>query len=248
MIQERNVTNVISVKPKAVFLAAEQAFPRENIEVTSTLPPSGIGSLLALENAVIVAVMKLVSPKAIFEFGTFNGSSAVLFARNTPGETMVTTLDLPEEEISTLDKSGLDIKDGRDNDEFLRREFLNSGAFYIKRSDCSIREKIIQIRENSLKFEPASYKLCSTQDLIFIDGGHDYLTVENDTDKAKILGKRDRVMIWHDYGSETHPDVSLYLRRCTLEGITIHILHTMLAMNFGGAHEQIGQKILNSLG
>ena len=58
---------IIKVKPKAVFSVAEEMFPNENINVISTLPPAGIGSLLTLECAVICAILKIVNPKTIFE-------------------------------------------------------------------------------------------------------------------------------------------------------------------------------------
>ena len=109
--------NIIKVKPKAVFSVAEEMFPNENIDVISTLPPTSIGSLLTLECAVICAILKIVNPKTIFEIGTFNGSSALLFARNTEDGTKIVTLDLPPDEIQIDQNKKLDILDGYENDD-----------------------------------------------------------------------------------------------------------------------------------
>lgn len=232
------------VKPKAVFRVAEDAFPNENIDVISTLPPTGIGSLLTLEVSIIVALLRLINPMRIFEFGTFNGSSALLFARNTSDNSHITTLDLPLERISSNASDDLDIFDAEENDEFLRQEFKRKGAFYLDRAPDSARKKVARLLQDSLSFDPQKEGLEHSQDLVFIDGGHDYDTVKNDTEKAVAMCKRDHVLIWHDFGSAIHTEVEKYLKDVGAEYLPISVAHTMLAISFGGRFSKLREQIL----
>jgi predicted O-methyltransferase YrrM len=236
---------IIKVKPKAVFSAAEEMFPNENINVISTLPPTGIGSLLTLECAVICAILKIVNPKTIFEIGTFNGSSALLFARNTEDGTKVVTLDLPPDEIEIDQNKKLDILHGSENDDYLKREFKNKGAYYIERAPEEAKRKIVQVLQNSLAFNPIQHKLEGSQELIFIDGGHDYETIKNDTEKSMIMCKKNSVIVWHDYGSNIHVDVEKYLKEKAKNQQIFSVAHTMLAISFQGDLADIQNKIVN---
>jgi predicted O-methyltransferase YrrM len=84
-----------SIRPREIFKLVEDKFPNRNIEMVMNIPPSGIGSLFSLESALLVALMKVIDPKAVFEFGTYNGNGALLFARNTRSDAVITTLNLP---------------------------------------------------------------------------------------------------------------------------------------------------------
>lgn len=238
------VQRIPYVKPKAVFRVAEDAFPAENIDVIATLPPTGIGSLLTLEVSLIVAVLKLVRPTRIFEFGTFNGSSALLFARNTASDSLITTLDLPLDQISSDVSADLDIFDADENDEFLRQEFRRNGAFYLDRAPDNVRGKVVRIFQDSLLFDPQKDGLAHSQDLVFIDGGHDYKTVKNDTEKAVAMCKPDHVLIWHDFGSSIHTEVEKYLSDVADDYLPLSVAHTMLAFSFGGRFAELREKIL----
>ena len=237
--------NIIKVKPKAVFSVAEEMFPNENIDVISTLPPTSIGSLLTLECAVICAILKIVNPKTIFEIGTFNGSSALLFARNTEDGTKIVTLDLPPDEIQIDQNKKLDILDGYENDDYLKREFKNKGAYYIDRAPEEAKKKIVQVFQNSLAFDPIQHGLQGSQELIFIDGGHDYETIKNDTEKSMIMCKENSVILWHDYGSTIHVDVEKYLKEKAQTQQIFSVAHTMLAISFQGNLTDIHNKIVN---
>jgi len=236
---------IIKVKPKAVFSVAEEMFPNENIDVISTLPPTGIGSLLTLECAVICAILKIVNPKTIFEFGTFNGSSALLFARNTSEGAKVVTLDLPPEEIEIDLHKKLDILDGYENDDYLKREFKNKGAYYIDRAPKVEKKKIVQLFQNSLAFDPTQHGLVESQELVFIDGGHDYETIKNDTEKSMLMCRRNSVILWHDYGSTIHVDVEKYLIEKAKTHQIFSVAHTMLAISFQGDLINIQNKIIS---
>lgn len=50
---------------------------------------------------------------------------------------------------------------------------------------------------DSLQFDPLPFE--KQMDFIFIDGGHDYLIVENDTHKAMRMLAPEGVIVWDDY-------------------------------------------------
>lgn len=227
-------TPIPSIRPRQIFKLVEDKFPAQNVEITLTMPPSAIGSLLTLESSLLVALLKITEAKRIFEIGTYNGNTALLFANNTPWDAVVTTLDLPPEEIEMHEDSELDLRDANQNDQFLRQIFKTQGAFYVDRASPDIRSKIRLLNENSFTFDPGSHGLVGTQDIVFVDGGHNYETIKSDTLKAFQMAKSDSVIIWHDYGSKIHTEVEVYLHELAAEQKLICIGNTMLCICFQG--------------
>jgi predicted O-methyltransferase YrrM len=219
---------ITTIRPRQIFKIVEDKYPDTNIELTITMPPSGIGSLLTLESSLLVALTKIINAKRIFEIGTFNGNTSLLLATNTPRDAIITTLDLPPEEIELYEEEKLDLTDANQNDQYLRQVFKNKGAFYIKRASAEIQTKIKVIHQNSHDFEPSAHGLSATQDIVFVDGGHDYATIKNDTEKALQMLKPNGVIIWHDYLSKIHSEVELYLRDFSIDRKVIAIGSTML--------------------
>ena len=209
-----------TIRPRQIFKIVEDRYPDANIELTITMPPSGIGSLLTVESSLLVALTKITNAKRIFEIGTFNG--------NTPRDAIITTLDLPPDEIELHEENKLDLADANQNDQYLRQVFKNKGAFYMKRASAEIQSKIKVIHQNSHDFEPSANGLCAKQDIVFVDGGHDYGTIKNDTEKALQMLKPNGVIIWHDYLSKIHTEVELYLRDFSIDKEVIAIGSTML--------------------
>jgi predicted O-methyltransferase YrrM len=223
-------TPISSIRPRQIFQLVEDKFPGTNVEITLTMPPSGIGSLLTLESALLVALLKLTDARFVFEIGTYNGNTALLLANNTPDDAVVTSLDLPPEEIEVQDEVNLDLQVANENDQFLRQVFKSTGPFYVNRASLAVKSKIRLLNENSLSFDPARHGLIGTQDLVFIDGGHDYETIRNDTAKAFKMAKPDSVILWHDYKSTIHTEVEDFLCDLSLEQDLIGIGSTMLCM------------------
>ena len=48
-----------------------------------------------------------------------------------------------------------------------------------------------------------------SSEFVFIDGGHDHKTLSSDTENPIV---RRGVIVWHDFGSNLHNDVSDYSR------------------------------------
>lgn len=67
--------------------------------------------------------------------------------------------------------------------------------------------KILTGNTYTYDFSPYEGKM----DFIFVDGGHDYETVKNDSGKALKMVSDKGVIVWHDYNKEVHPGVYRYL-------------------------------------
>ena len=136
-----------TIRPRQIFKIVEDRYPDANIELTITMPPSGIGSLLTVESSLLVALTKITNAKRIFEIGTFNGNTSLLLATNTPRDAIITTLDLPPDEIELHEENKLNLADADQNDQHLRQVFKNKGAFYIKRASADIQSKINTLKK-----------------------------------------------------------------------------------------------------
>ena len=67
-------------------------------------------------------------------------------------------------------------------------------------------------------------------DLIFIDGGHTYSIIENDSNKSFKMIKTGGTILWHDYvpGKTSDKDVVKYLNKISKEKKIFHIENTSL--------------------
>lgn len=203
------------------------------------MPPSGIGSLLTLESCLLVALLKIISAKTIFEIGTFNGNTTLLLAANSPEDAVITSLDLPPDGIAEVEEHKLDLQDANQNDQYLRQVFKQRGVFYLQRASAQMRSKVRLISCNSVDFDPVATNFACSQDMVFIDGGHDYATIKNDTEKALQMLRPDGIVVWHDYLSQIHTDVELYLQHLASERRIISIGSTMLCIHVQGKYADL---------
>ena len=67
-------------------------------------------------------------------------------------------------------------------------------------------------------------------DLIFIDGGHTYSIVKNDSEKAFKMINSQGIILWHDYvpGKESAKDVVKYIHEISKKEKINHLKHTSL--------------------
>ncbi|MFW6060719.1 MAG: class I SAM-dependent methyltransferase [Phycisphaeraceae bacterium] len=115
-------------------------------------------------------------PARVFEFGTFNGRTTLHLAINTPPETRITTIDLPESESPFEDHAIV-------------------GSCY---RGTDYADRIEQLYANTRRCDLSAY--FGQMNFIFIDASHEYDDVLNDTDLALRLACPDDCMIvWHDY-------------------------------------------------
>jgi len=234
---------VSAIRPKVVFQKVETTFPDANIMFSVSIPSSAIGGMTLLESSILVSLAKLTGARTFFEFGTYMGATSVLLASNAPAGAHVTTLDLPPAEIdltaSSGDTAALILHNDTENDNYLRRQFAEKGAFYIDRAPAEVQSRITRLHQDSRKLDPQAQQLSGQFDFIFIDGGHDYETVAIDTANALAMAKPDSVIVWHDYRSKIHGDVTRFVDDFSRDHGVIHVENTMLAFILNGNFQRL---------
>ena len=126
-------------------------------------------------------------------------------ALNSNENSKFTTITLnPGEALSFAKKTD-------DNDVSFRN--IKNESIYNKFlfSNSEVEQKIDIIFQNSLEFNEKRFE--KKMDLIFIDGGHTYSVVKNDTEKAFKMLNSDGIILWHDYvpGKRSSRDVVKYI-------------------------------------
>jgi predicted O-methyltransferase YrrM len=154
-----------------------------------------------LQNTAIIAIVaKLIKAKNVFEFGTYDGRTAAIVARENP-DCHVVTLDLPVADYkSAVALSAIEVSD----------EYLFQGV--VRGEVIPAEAKVTQIRIDSAKFDPEPY--AGQMDLIYVDASHSYSGVRNDTEKALHMLSPHGVIIWDDY---YYPGVWRYLNELDRE-------------------------------
>lgn len=172
------------------------------------------GNLSYKELIVISSIVAKLKPKNILEIGTFNGLTTLHLAINSSDDCKIATLDL----LSSCGACFLDKHDIQYVD--------HKGKHKKHYSDFVEKEKINEHFGNSLDYP---FKIFGGQDLIFIDGGHSYNVVKNDTEKALNILSDNGVILWHDY-SPNCPGVFKYLNELASMHSIVHIEGTSLAL------------------
>ena len=155
------------------------------------ISPHGIdGNVTSLELIVLTRLAKRIAPRAIFEFGTFDGRTTVNVAANTPPGTGIATLDLPPDQRGpvalTLDNPDRKFIRGRPAGE----RFLGS----------PFASRIEQIYGDSATIDLARFR--GQIDLVFVDASHSYEYVLSDSRRAlELLRSGHGTIVWHDYDS-----------------------------------------------
>ena len=171
--------------------------------------------------AWILATLSKISNK-IFEFGTCSGKTTFLMALNSPEKAKIYTITLNLDMTKKIKKENLDNKISFRNiiNESVYEKFLFSGS--------EVEKKINVIFEDSLNFNQSNYQ--NYFDLIFIDGGHTYSVVKNDSEKSFNMLNKNGIILWHDYvpGKESAKDVVKYLHSISKENKIYHIKNTSL--------------------
>jgi predicted O-methyltransferase YrrM len=171
--------------------------------------------------AWIIASLSKIS-KNIFEFGTCSGKTTYLMGLNSSNDAKIVTITLNPGEINNIskDKQDSEISFRNIQNESLYEKFLFSSTY--------IENKIKVIFENSLEFNEKNYK--KKIDLIFIDGGHTYSVVKNDTEKSFDMLNEKGIILWHDYvpGKRSSRDIVKYLNEISVTKNIYHIKNTSL--------------------
>ena len=158
----------------------------------------------------------------IFEFGTCSGKNTMLMALNSKESSNIISLTLNQNESKKLSLNK------RDNNTSIRNIINESNYEKFLFSGKKIEKKIEVIFIDSRKFNTEKY--LRKFDLIFIDGGHTYSIVKNDSEKAFKMLSNKGLIIWHDYvvGKESCKDVCKYINELEKEKKIFHIKDTSM--------------------
>ena len=221
-IQEIDITdvhNIFHLKEISKNLKG----PKEDVIIQSfsITPGNNIVGMTSDYEAWIISSLSKISNK-IFEFGTCSGKTTYLMALNSPKNAKITTLTLGPQNLSDLKKNKLDNKISFRNiiNESIYEKFLFSGTEY--------ENKINVIFENSINFNENNH--INTFDLIFIDGGHTYSIVKNDSEKSFKMLNANGVILWHDFvpAKESAKNIVKYINSISKEKKIFHIKNTSL--------------------
>ncbi len=195
------------------------------IELTSIVIHEALGQTFGTaldlqELACLLAMVKFVEAKRVFEIGTSDGSTTVNLAANTAPDARIVTLDLPPDFTGNL---AMEVPDDY-------RNVTNRSGIGKKFRNSSYGNKIEQLFGDSAVMDWS--QLAGPFDAIFIDGCHHYDYVVKDTENALKHVSPGGLVIWHDYGSikdvsDVVDETSSKMRVCALVG-------TRLAVGFQG--------------
>jgi predicted O-methyltransferase YrrM len=236
---------LVHIRPKVVFMKVEAANPQP-VSMKLHMPSSGIGSVTLLEASMLVSLVKLIKPAKIFEFGTFLGYSSALLVENAPDDCDVYSLDLGDSHVAAQPLAAFadaDLRsDGDINDEYLRGAQGALGPLYTQSLSPAHASRLHLLQQDSRQFDPAAHGLAGSVDIVFVDGGHDTETITADTANARKMIGESGVIVWHDFASTIHDDVTTFVTALAAQETVVVVQNTMLAMLFVG---QAGRDFLS---
>ncbi|MCX5720880.1 MAG: class I SAM-dependent methyltransferase [Nitrospirae bacterium] len=133
------------------------------------------------EVVTISSLVQMLSPKVLFEFGTFDGRTTLHLALNSPEAAMVYTID--------KEKGRFDF--GADTPFFKE---VQVGECFLS---TPVESKVKMLMGDSGEFDLAQFK--RRVDFVFIDADHSYAGVMHDTEKAFDMIRPGGLVVWHDY-------------------------------------------------
>jgi hypothetical protein len=165
------------------------ALTKKNDTVNLSIDIGRDGNTTYYEQIALASLVKFYNPKKILEVGTFNGRSTLTMALNTPSDTFITTVDLPPNQSDFSNVLDVDLPFIKDKQKLSRLYNRDS-----------IDQRVRQIYADSTQCDFSSFQKDSELfDFIFIDAGHSYMCVKNDTEKAlKVLSSKG-IILWHDF-------------------------------------------------
>jgi predicted O-methyltransferase YrrM len=168
----------------------------------------------------VCAIARHRRARRVFEFGTYLGRTTYHLALGEHVE-RVYTLD--------LDPAGsypMGLKIGRAVRAVHERDL--QGYFY---RETPVADRIVQLHGDSRTFDYAPY--AGQMDLVFVDGGHTYEMVANDTKHALTVLKPGGIVIWHDFAPKGR-DVAALAREFARERSLFWIEDTSLLVLIDG--------------
>jgi len=223
-IQEIDITDVHEIF-HLKEISKKLKGPKEDVIIQSfsISPGNNIVGMTSDYEAWIISSLSKISKK-IFEFGTCSGKTTYLMGLNSSADTEIVSITLNSDDLNNVKKKDKDNKVSFRNiiQESIYEKFLFS--------DEEVEKKIKIIFQNSLNLEHNKYK--NEMDLIFIDGGHTYSVVKNDSEKSFEMLKENGIILWHDYvpGKRSARDVVKYINEISKQKKIYKIKNTSLCI------------------
>jgi predicted O-methyltransferase YrrM len=163
---------------------------------------TALGSGTIADMASLASLVALRRPRQVLEFGTCEGASTWHLWANAPPEATITTLDLPLE-THVVGSTDPELQG-------LRSRPLLPDDRRVRLIEGDSRTWIPDVRD---------------VDFCFIDAGHSYECVKNDTEKAFGVMRPGGLVIWHDASWRRDGyAVNDYLRELRSGGLDVVLL------------------------
>lgn len=227
--------SVVTIKSRIFFEIIENKKYNLSRQFQLPYPPTQIGSTTVFEATLLAAIINIFDCKKVVEIGTYIGFSTSAMAMNSRNDASIYTIDLPEINL-TADPNEYDRKalfaDWKRNDDFLRHHQQSVGAYYIGQLEPHVRKKVHMIKCDSTNLNKEILRTIDGADMFFIDGGHAFDIISCDTNTALKSLKKNGWILWHDYKSKTHTEVTKYIDEdFSKKNLVLHIENTMLALH-----------------
>jgi predicted O-methyltransferase YrrM len=179
------------------------------------------GSTPLSDLAALAALARKKRPKRIFEIGTFEGLTTVVFVKNSGTDAFVNTLDLPHDrrELARTERSY--------TAHSITEPYV-SGHLIDK---FGVRQQSKALFGDSVLFDFGPYR--DQIDLFFVDGAHTEDYVALDSSHAFECLAPDGWVLWHDCFT---PQVMKVLRKVAQTAKLYQIRGTNLAFAAGKLH------------
>ena len=221
------------IRPYKIFTLIDSP-PGQRI-VNVTIPSRrGTGGTSLLETLLIITGSRIVEAHRAFDIGTYLGSNTFNLALNMPADAEIFTLDLDEQAAAEMEQHPADAPLTQTHLAVRDLDFVGS----------PVAERIRTLAGNSMTFDFSSWK--QAIDFVFIDGGHDFLTVKADTENALAMAAREKpsCIMWHDYRNVEYRDLTNYLEGLSERLEIFHVEDTMLCAWFNDPSGSIVPRLL----
>jgi predicted O-methyltransferase YrrM len=173
-----------------------------------------------IETFLLIAALRIVSARNVFEFGTFKGAMTLNMALNLPAGSNIYTFDL-DPKLAERAKTYQN-----EHGKGIAQQHLEQNG-HMEFDEICLPAKIHQLEGDSHTFNSSFYE--RQMDLVFVDGGHDRKTLAADTANAFRMATHGCI-VWHDYGNPDYPDVAPYLDE--LNEAVFHVQESRLCFWF----------------
>ena len=238
LMKNKTIKNgLYSVKSRIFLESLERKKSPAQRELSLIYPPVTLGSPSIFEATIISLFVTLLEPCKIVEFGTYTGYTTAILAKNSNNDTSIISIDLPAGNYfdKNLASDNILLNNWKENDNFLKQKQSSIGEIYIKSLSHEESQKIKLVKNDSTLLNNDQIAQLAGAEFIFIDGGHSFETVNSDSNMALASMTSNGVVLWHDYGSTIHSEVTEFINKSLSKRRKIlHIKGTSLALLING--------------